>query len=144
MCAKAEEWDYIHAFGPQGATAHRSAPTLTLSHSRVPPPPSPSKPSPNPSYDPMAMEIDNINLANIDPTTRLLFMTMNSFGVALNAMSQQLNKFGSNNYNNRQQKALGKLTPEETAATVAASPTPDMSLPIAPTTKRRLSIALLT
>ena len=112
MCAKAEEWDYIHSFGPQGATAHQLTSTLALSHSRGPVPP--PKPAPTPAYDPMAMEIDNINLANVDPTTRLLFTTMNSFGVALNAMSQQLNKFGSNNYNNRQQqKNLGKLTPEE-------------------------------
>lgn len=111
MCEKAEEWDYIHAFGPQGATAHRSTPTLALAHSRNPP--SSPRPPATPSFDPMAMEIDNINLANVDPTTRLLFTTMNSFGVALNAMSQQLNKFGNNNFNNRQQKSLGKLTPEE-------------------------------
>ncbi|KAG0248358.1 hypothetical protein BGZ95_008098, partial [Linnemannia exigua] len=65
MCAKAEGFDNIYAFGPKGAIKDMFARAMNSmrSHNST----FNSAPTPAPAFDPMTMKIDNIS---IDPTTR--------------------------------------------------------------------------
>ncbi|KAG0248872.1 hypothetical protein BGZ95_007825 [Linnemannia exigua] len=86
MCSKAEGFDGIYAFGPRGATKGMFARAMNnmRSHTSTPN----SAPTQLPAFDPMAMEIDNIN---IDPTTRALMASVQSLTIAVNAMTSQFN-----------------------------------------------------
>ena len=77
MCAKAEGFDSIYVFGPRGATKGMFARAMNNMRSHTP------TTTPPPTLDPMAMEIDNIN---IDPATRTLMSSVQSLTIAVNAM----------------------------------------------------------
>ncbi|KAG0262285.1 hypothetical protein BGZ95_004052, partial [Linnemannia exigua] len=82
MCAKAEGFDYIYAFGPRGATKGMIARAMNSMRSYTTT--SNSTPIPPLAFDPMAMEIDNIS---IDSTTRALKASVQSLTIAINAMT---------------------------------------------------------
>ena len=103
MCAKAEGFDAIYAFGPKGATkgvfARFMHNTRSSSHSTS---------TATPTHDPMAMEIDNIGT---NPSTRALMSSMQSLALAVNAMSSRFNTPQA--AQQQQQGRIAPLTPEE-------------------------------
>ena len=111
MCSKAEGFDNIYAFGPNGATKGMFARIMHNTRAHTPT----SNPAPPPpTFDPMAMEIDNIN---IDPNTRALMSTIQSCTVAMNAMANQFNRSQQQQQQQQQQQRppLARLTEEERA-----------------------------
>jgi hypothetical protein len=101
MCAKAEGFDNIYAFGPRGATKGMFARAMNSMRSHT----SNSVPAPAPALDPMAMEIDNIR---IDPTTRALMSQVQSLTMAVNTIAAQFN-----NQQQHRRPRLAPLTPAE-------------------------------
>ncbi|KAF9112304.1 hypothetical protein BGW39_004087 [Mortierella sp. 14UC] len=86
MCSKAEGFDGIYAFGPRGAIKGMFARAMNNMRSYTSTPN--SAPIQPPAFDPMAMEIDNIN---IDPTTRTFMSSVQSLTIAVNTMASQFN-----------------------------------------------------
>ncbi|KAG0350949.1 hypothetical protein BGX24_007978 [Mortierella sp. AD032] len=107
MCSKAEGFDGIYAFGPRGATKGMFARAMNnmRSHTSTPN----SAPTQPPAFDPMAMEIDNIN---IDPTTRALMSSVQSLTIAVNAMASQFNN-QQQQQQQQQRPRFAKITDDE-------------------------------
>ena len=110
MCSKAEGFDSIYAFGPRGATKGMFARAMYTMRTHTP---APSSAPTQPTFDPMAMEIDNIT---IDPNTRALLASVQSLTVAVNAMTSQFNNRPPQQQQQQQQRPrLARLTDEEKA-----------------------------
>ena len=101
MCAKAEGFDNIYGFGPRGATKGMFARAMNNMRSHTSTSNSAPAPAPAPTYDPMAMEIDNIGV----DTTRALLTTVQTLTIAVNAMI--------NTQQQQQRPPLAPLTNEE-------------------------------